>query len=204
MTFIEQSRGSPLSNETLTTLSSYLPLNYVAAATKTAILAELIDRVEMKTEDIQAIVNSPVWMQVPQLIKSDNSEIWSLASQVFVLGDESVSVTSNPPSVLVPPPLPTFPHPPRIWRRELSRGIDDALILERQSQKRSELQNLKIILLGPEQSGKTTLIKGLRTVLLQRASTLRCVVRIRVWNQHALFSLAILMTLKFRPSHGDQ
>jgi hypothetical protein len=54
-------------------------LNYVLSSTKAAILAELVERAEVEGDDARAIVSSPVWDQIPQLLVSPNIEIWSSA-----------------------------------------------------------------------------------------------------------------------------
>ncbi|KAK6969108.1 putative G protein alpha chain [Favolaschia claudopus] len=167
--FIAQSRGAPLSSDILSIFSSYLPLNYVSVSTKIAILAELIDRVDVggsHGDELQAVMESPVWTQIPELLKSGNSEIWSLASQLSVLGDTKNANGLTPPISL---PAPTSQHPPRIWRNNLSRAIDKSLALEAGLRRKTEIRNVKIIVLGPKDCGKTTLLKGLRSCFAPKA-----------------------------------
>ncbi|KAK7028767.1 G-protein alpha subunit-domain-containing protein [Favolaschia claudopus] len=168
--FIAQSRGGPLSSDILSIFSSYLPLNYVSASTKITILAELIDRVDVGgSDELQAVMESPIWTHIPELLKSGNSEIWSLASQLSVLGDAQ---SANQINQLTPPlslPPPTCQHPPRIWRNNLSRGIDESLLLEAELRRKKEIHSVKIIVLGPKDCGKTTLLKGLRSGFAPKA-----------------------------------
>ncbi|KAK7002233.1 putative G protein alpha chain [Favolaschia claudopus] len=166
---IAQSRGAPLSSDILSIFSSYLPLNYVSVSTKIAILAELIDRVDVGAshgDELQAVMESPVWTQIPELLKSGNSEIWSLASQLSVLGDTKNANGLTPPISL---PAPTSQHPPRIRRNNLSRAIDKSLALEAELRRKTEIRNVKIIVLGPRDCGKTTLLKGLRSCFAPKA-----------------------------------
>ncbi|KAK7028782.1 putative G protein alpha chain [Favolaschia claudopus] len=110
--FIAQSRGTPLLSDLLCIFSSYLPLNYVSASTKITILAELIDRVDVGGKDeLQAIMKSRIWMQIPELLKSSDTEL----------------------------------------------------------RRKTEIRNVKIIVLGPRDCGKTTLLKGLRSCFAPKA-----------------------------------
>ncbi|KAK6995731.1 putative G protein alpha chain [Favolaschia claudopus] len=165
--FIAQSRGAPLSGETLSIFSSYLPLNYVSTSTKIAILAELIDRVDVEgREALQVVMESPVWAELPELLKSRNSEIWSLAAQLSVLGE---ATNQSDQRTLTPLPAPTSLHPPRIWRNNLSQAIDKSLVLEAELRRKKELYNVKIIVLGPKNCGKTTMLKGIRSLYAPKA-----------------------------------
>ncbi|KAK7013311.1 hypothetical protein R3P38DRAFT_3581112 [Favolaschia claudopus] len=113
MDFIKQSRETPLTSETVAILSSYLPLNDVSTSTKISILAELVDRLDMDSNAIYPIMNSPLWPHLPHLLESGNTEIWSLASQLLVSGGTpSGSSTMNLFNATSHPSIPT--RPPRI------------------------------------------------------------------------------------------
>ncbi|KAJ7626352.1 armadillo-type protein [Mycena polygramma] len=58
MEFINKTRGSPLSTETMEIYSSYLPWNFVSLATKAKILSELIDRATFEA-DARIMIGSP-------------------------------------------------------------------------------------------------------------------------------------------------
>ncbi|KAK7030201.1 guanine nucleotide binding protein, alpha subunit [Favolaschia claudopus] len=113
-------------------------------------------------------MESPVWALLPELQNSGNSDIWSLAAQLSVLGDAK---TANQPHQRAPIslPPPTSPHPPRIWRNNLSRVIDESLVLEAELRRKKELYNVKIIVLGTKNCGKTTLLKGIRSMYAPKA-----------------------------------
>ncbi|KAK7030173.1 putative G protein alpha chain [Favolaschia claudopus] len=171
--FIAQSRGAPLSCETLSIFSSYLPLNYVSSSTKIAILANLIDRVDVEGGgELQTVMESPAWTQIPELVKSGNSEIRNLASHLAVLG---AAKNANQPNQLtrMPSPAPTLQHPPRpprIRRNNPSRAIDGSLGgFETGLRREKEIRDLKIIVIGPRHCGKTTLLKGIRSSFAPKA-----------------------------------
>ncbi|KAK6995735.1 guanine nucleotide binding protein, alpha subunit [Favolaschia claudopus] len=82
------------------------------------------------------------------------------------MGDELIQ---NRSSITMPSPPLSSHHPPRIWRKQLSKAIDASLLLEEKLRRSKESYNLKIILIGPKQCGKTTLLKGLRNCCAPKA-----------------------------------
>ncbi|KAJ7456245.1 armadillo-type protein [Mycena galericulata] len=73
---IQNSRGSPLSTETVETLSSYLSLDYVFASTKVAILLELRERAESDEADAQQIATDTfTWCQLEKILASPSISI---------------------------------------------------------------------------------------------------------------------------------
>ncbi|KAK7039973.1 putative G protein alpha chain [Favolaschia claudopus] len=205
MEFIKQSRETPLTSETVAILSSYLPLNYVSTSTKISILEELVDRLDIDSNAIYPIVNSPLWPHLPQLLESGNTEIWSLASQLFVSGGASSgSSTMNLLEPILHPSISM--QPPRIWRRDLSTAIDRALILDGQLRQREESKTLRIIVLGTEKSGKSTLVTGLRNYLAPQAFQLevdlwRPIIRLNLVRSINFILNLILLNLTCHGQH---
>ncbi|KAJ7928851.1 G-protein alpha subunit-domain-containing protein [Mycena leptocephala] len=161
---IKKSRDVPLSTEVLSIFSSYLPLNYVSFSTKAAILAELVERAEVDRDDARAIVSSPVWDQVPQLLVSPDSEVWSLASELFKLGDFGTNEPRplpNETGLTINEPIPTN-RGTRIRRKDVSNAIDEVLAHAESEQRKQSYDSAKILLLGQAESGKSTILKHIR------------------------------------------
>ncbi|KAJ7208877.1 armadillo-type protein [Mycena pura] len=83
--FIQRDSGAPLSNVALEAYSTYLTYKYVAASTKAMVLKHLIQKAEGES-DAQAIVDSPVYPQIPWLLESSDAEIrlqsWNLVGNL--------------------------------------------------------------------------------------------------------------------------
>ncbi|KAJ6522556.1 G-protein alpha subunit-domain-containing protein, partial [Mycena capillaripes] len=157
LSFIKQSRGVPLSSEVLSTFSSYLPLNYVSSSTKVAILAELLNRAEVEDDDTRrAIFGSPVWAQVPHLLASPDTDVLDLASRLLYLWDFGMNNGSMEQVLIF--------HAVR--RTDVSNAIDAALTLELKHRRKG---SFTILLLGQEQSGKSTFLKSLQLLLAPQA-----------------------------------
>ncbi|KAJ7880380.1 armadillo-type protein [Mycena olivaceomarginata] len=67
---IRKNHGSPLTTAILETYTSYFPWDYVSWATKAAILSELADRTVSSEVEARAVVNSPVYSHIAQMLGS--------------------------------------------------------------------------------------------------------------------------------------
>ncbi|KAJ7928855.1 G-protein alpha subunit-domain-containing protein [Mycena leptocephala] len=169
--FIKKSRGVPLSSETLSIFSSYLPLNYVLSSTKAAVLAELVGRAEVEG-DARAIVSSPVWDQIPQLLVSPNIKIWRSACKLSNLEDfgmNELRPLPNETGLTINEPIPTN-RGTRIRRKDVSSlsAIDEALARQHEQRTHSSY-SAKILLLGQAESGKSTILKNFQLRLAPKA-----------------------------------
>ncbi|KAJ7830061.1 armadillo-type protein [Mycena olivaceomarginata] len=72
---IRKNRGSPLTTAILETYASYLPWDYVSWATKAAILSELADRVDPFEVEARAVVDSPVFPHIAQMLGSPHPRV---------------------------------------------------------------------------------------------------------------------------------
>ncbi|KAF7365487.1 putative G protein alpha chain [Mycena venus] len=155
---IKRSRGAPLSSETLSIFSSYLPLSYVSSSTKVAILTELLERADLQRDDALAIVHS---------------------------ADDHLPTEIN------------------AWHIEVPNTTFDP---ERE-QRRLQLSNIKVVLFGQRESGKTTLLKNLRLYLAPdafqaEAGAWRSVIRLNLVRS-INFVLSKLEIPSSQPSPSD-
>ncbi|KAK7031430.1 armadillo-type protein [Favolaschia claudopus] len=88
LAIIKRNRGSPLSVATLEIYSSYLPWDFVSWSTKAAILSEIADQTLSSEVDAIAVVDSPVFPFLPQMLEADDpgvkSASWRLIGNLAV------------------------------------------------------------------------------------------------------------------------
>ncbi|KAJ7493038.1 armadillo-type protein [Mycena galericulata] len=82
--FIQRNGDTPLSSEILEIYSTYLLYKYVSPITQADILRYLVGRAESE-DDACAIVNSPILVQIPQLLDSGSN--WVRANACVLVGN---------------------------------------------------------------------------------------------------------------------
>ncbi|KAF8196753.1 armadillo-type protein [Mycena galopus ATCC 62051] len=98
---IRKNLSNPLSQEILEIYSSYFPLDYVSWTTKAAILSELADRTLTSEADARAVVDSPVFPYIAQMLGSPVPRVRSCSrrllgnlalreSTVWAMSDEKI------------------------------------------------------------------------------------------------------------------
>jgi len=80
---IRKNQGSPLSSATLEIYSAYFPWDYVSWSTKAAILLELAKRAEFSEADARAVVDSPVFPYVTQMLESPDARARSCSCMLI-------------------------------------------------------------------------------------------------------------------------
>ncbi|KAF7354159.1 hypothetical protein MVEN_01103500 [Mycena venus] len=80
---IRKNHGSPLSSRTLEIYSGYFPWNFVSWSTKAAILREVADRVRSSEGDACAVVESPIFPEVAQMLLSPDARVRSSSCQLL-------------------------------------------------------------------------------------------------------------------------
>ncbi|KAJ7880337.1 armadillo-type protein [Mycena olivaceomarginata] len=94
---LRKNRGSPLTTAILDTYASYFPWDYVSWATKAAILSELADRTESSEVEARAVVESPVFPHIAQMLGSPHPQARICSCRL--LGNLA-GFTSTAPAVL--------------------------------------------------------------------------------------------------------
>ncbi|KAJ7850003.1 hypothetical protein B0H14DRAFT_2582206 [Mycena olivaceomarginata] len=80
---IRGNRDSPLSTTILEIYSSYLPWNYVSWSTKSAILADLTERARSSEVEARAVVDSPVFPCIVQMLGSPDPRLRSCSCRLL-------------------------------------------------------------------------------------------------------------------------
>ncbi|KAJ7913980.1 armadillo-type protein [Mycena leptocephala] len=82
---IRKNQGSPLSTTKLEIYSSYFPWDYVSGATKAAILEELANRIDVSEGEARAVVDSPVFRHIWEMLASPDPVARGLACRLLGL-----------------------------------------------------------------------------------------------------------------------